>query len=351
MVKDCCWFRPAARPREMWSTCLTRIKRRSPSCGLADSSPGASTPLALVANGFRVVVPALISRKMVQRNGRSTISQREYLYRSAFELGRHIQGYEIQKALALVDWFRREAKDGKRLISVHGFGEGGLLALQAGAIDLRIDEVELHGCFGNRLSGWQQPIDRNVFGLLEQFGNAELAAMIAPRRLAVFDDPGPTVELSGAGGGAPAKLSGPTAAEAAAEAERARKLISGLKREWLSLVNTANLGAPAPTPHPTKLNALPNAEEREARLIDEMDDYNQWLLRESPYVRAEFMKKLDTTSLDTYRKSVEGYRTIFRNEVIGSFDYPLLPSKPARARSTTRKNGPATRSCWTSGRT
>jgi hypothetical protein len=31
---------------------------------------------------------------------------REWIYRPAFELGRHIIGYEVQKILALVDWFR-----------------------------------------------------------------------------------------------------------------------------------------------------------------------------------------------------------------------------------------------------
>jgi dienelactone hydrolase len=296
-------------------------------CGLAESAPQSSAPLALVAAGYRVVVPALVSRRMVQRNRRSTISQREFVYRAAFELGRHIQGYEIQKALALVDWFQREAgAQANRSIAIQGYGEGGLLALQAAALDTRIKEVELHGCFGNRQSVWQQPIDRNVFGLLEQFGDAELAAMIAPRRLVIFDDPGPTVELSGASGGAPAKLSGPAPAEVAAEVERARQLTAGLPRDWIQLVSAPIMPETAVVkPRLNSESPLPNAEERESRLVHEMDVLNQWLLQESPFVRAEFMKKLDTSSLDAYRQSVEHYRFIFRNEVIGSFDYPLLP--------------------------
>ena len=32
--------------------------------------------------------------------------------------------------------------------------------------------------FGNRNHIWEQPIDRNVFGLLEQFGDAELATIV-----------------------------------------------------------------------------------------------------------------------------------------------------------------------------
>lgn len=294
-------------------------------CGLTDAAPKSFPPLALAARGFRVVVPALISRKMVQRNGRSTISQREYVYRSAFELGRHIQGYEIQKILALVDWFAKEAASADRPILLQGYGEGGLLALQAGAMDVRVDEVELHGCFGNRHSVWQQPIDRNVFGLLEQFGDAELASMIAPRRLVVCDDPGPVVELSGAGGGAPAKLSGPTPAEVSAEVERARQLVAPLGNEWLDFQRVGTRTAPGATPRPTRSQERVNSDEREARLVQEMDDHNQRLLSDSPFVRAEFMKKLDTSSLEKYQQSVESYRQIFRNEVIGSFDYPLLP--------------------------
>ena len=39
----------------------------------------------------------------------------------------------------------------------------------------------------------------------------------------------------------------------------------------------------------------------------------------------EFMKKLDTSSLAAYEKSVEPYREVFANEVIGRFDIPFLP--------------------------
>ena len=41
--------------------------------------------------------------------------------------------------LAAVDWFDREAEAGSRTIGVIGYGEGGLLALYAAALDPRID--------------------------------------------------------------------------------------------------------------------------------------------------------------------------------------------------------------------
>ncbi len=173
-------------------------------CGLADGVPAASQyARRLAENGCLVLVPTLVSRELQARNGRATLTNREYLYRSAFELGRHLIGYELQKVLAGVDWFVREAGQAPAKIGAIGWGEGGMLALYAAALDLRIDAACVSGHFDSRQSIWQQPIDRNVFGLLEQFGDAELAAMIAPRRLVVEACRGPELELPGKGGAGP----------------------------------------------------------------------------------------------------------------------------------------------------
>ncbi len=42
----------------------------------------------LAENGYNVIVPALIDRTVTARNGRARLTSREFLYRSAFELGR-----------------------------------------------------------------------------------------------------------------------------------------------------------------------------------------------------------------------------------------------------------------------
>ena len=81
----------------------------------------------------------------------------EYLYRSAFELGRHLIGSEIQKALAGVDWFKKQ-KDSSA-VGVIGYGEGGMLAMYAAAIDSRIDAACVSGYFDSRQALWRQPID------------------------------------------------------------------------------------------------------------------------------------------------------------------------------------------------
>src|SRR5260221_11709474 len=94
-----------------------------------------------------------------------------------------------------------------------------MLALYAGALDPRIHTVTVCGYFGNRQRIWEQPIDRNVFGLLEQFGDAELAAMIAPQGLVLEHGQAPEVKLPGQGG-APAHLLPPSRKEFHREAAR-----------------------------------------------------------------------------------------------------------------------------------
>jgi hypothetical protein len=193
-------------------------------CGLTEGVPAASQyARRLAENGCLVLVPTLISRELQARRGRATLTNREYLYRSAFELGRHLIGYEVQKVLAGVDWFAKDAGPGGAKIGVMGWGEGGLLALYAGALDSRIGAVCVSGYFDSRQNVWQEPIDRNVFGLLEQFGDAELASLIAPRRLVVEACRGPELELPSKGG-APARLVTPNLATVQAEAARAKEL-------------------------------------------------------------------------------------------------------------------------------
>ena len=295
----------------------------------------------LAENGCRVLVPVLISRELKPRNGRAVLTNREYLYRSAFELGRHLIGYELQKVLAGVDWLSQQSGDRDPAIGVVGYGEGGMLAFYAGALDLRIDAVCVSGYFGSRQTIWQQPLDRNVFGLLERFGDAELAAMIAPRGLIVEVCRGPEIELPGKGG-APAVLKSPDAAEVLAEVARAQdlgatpidmvvvgdgqggcgsdaalaKLINGLgiQGDW------RGMGDP---PQPLREDFATDA--RQQRQVAEIDDHNQWLLAESPYVRQEFMKRLDTSSIEAFQQSQQWYRDFFRDEVIGCFDLQPLP--------------------------
>ena len=99
-------------------------------------------------------------------------------------MGRHIIGYEVQKILSAIDWFKQSNnKDLK--IGVAGYCEGGLIAFYAAAVDKRIDAVLVSGYFNSRQQVWDEPIYRNVWGLLSEFGDAEIASLIAPRPLVI----------------------------------------------------------------------------------------------------------------------------------------------------------------------
>lgn len=285
----------------------------------------AQSPLDYVQAGYRVIVPRLISRRMVQRDGRAKLTQREFLYRCSYELGRHVLGYEIQKVLACVDWADRQSADDQPIL-IDGQGEGGLIALLSAAIDTRIDSTIVRGAFGSRQNSWQEGIDRNIFGLLAEFGDAEIAAMVAPRTLKIDWQCYPDIEFSGADGGAPGSLSEKQVDRS--EFDRALELTKPLKIPgyWLSV-------AEAPDKHATAMDAPRwnfdiDVDAQEDRLVYEIEQDTQWLLAESPQVRAEFIKALDTSSPQSFDQSIEAYRKIFREEVIGEFDIPLNDPKP-----------------------
>jgi dienelactone hydrolase len=324
----------------------------------------------LAESGCRVLVPVLIDRKMKKRsapdsNSGSNLTSREFLYRSAFELGRHLIGYEVQKVLAGVDWFVKDAGKETPNIGVIGWGEGGMMALYAGALDTRIAAVCVSGYFGNRNHIWEEPIDRNVFGLLEEFGDAELASMIDPRTIILGPTPPPKVVLLGQGG-APAKIVSPTQEEFREEYNRARKLNDlvwppsrqngglttvpvsrkaidtqatlKLFMSRLDLHSRLETGASEPQLQSKSIDV----NGRQMRQQHEIDRHNQWLLTESPYVRAKFMKELydaaDTKSLEKYQEVRKKYRDIFAKEVIGQFDDQLLSPNP-RSRKTYEGDG------------
>ncbi|MCE9608848.1 MAG: dienelactone hydrolase family protein [Chthoniobacter sp.] len=325
-------------------------------CGLQDGVPVASQyARRLAESGCRVLVPMIIDRNRGPHLGHSRVSARQFLYNSAFELGRHLIGYEVQKVLAAVDWYAKAGGAGKRRIGVIGYGEGGLLALYAGALDQRIGAVSVSGYFEDRDHLWEEPIDRNAFGLLEQFGDAELAGMIAPRPLIIEAAKGPELVMTLGDGGAPGRLRTPPLEVVKKEVDRARSLVSELQPaapiELIVSGNgtgpfgsepalTAFLNAAAPktelavnSPAPKPARPATDTAARQVRQLKEMDQHNQRLLTESPEVRREFMKKLDTSSLDAYAKSAEWYRNYFAEEVVGRFDLPLLP-----ANARTRKS-------------
>jgi dienelactone hydrolase len=324
----------------------------------------------LAESGCRVLVPVLIDRKDTW-SGNATLGRmtnqthREFIYRMAYEMGRHIIGYEVQKVLAAVDWFTREKEHPP--VGVFGYGEGGMLALYSGALDERIRATVVSGYFGPREAVWKEPIYRNSHGLLREFGDADLANLIAARTLLVVCSKGPNVAgappaRQGRGGAAPGKLVARDDSElvdgtSAKEAQRidAFKHLNPHRPHGLfvltinpqvryephahqvrfTLVNfLRELGNQAQLKEPVRAAPSDARKDfdpalRQKRQFDQLVAFTQKLMRDSErYRQQHFWAKLDTSSLEKYQKSCEPFRKQLWEEVLGKLPAPTLSMNP-----------------------
>jgi len=302
--------------------------------------PEAQFARRLAENGRLVLVPTIIDRKATWSGnpdiGRKTDqSHREWIYRQAFEMGRHIIGYEVQKVLAAVDWFAREGSEAK--IGVIGYGEGGLLALYAAAADTRIDAAVVSGYFQARERVWQEPIYRNIWGLLHEFGDAGVAGLIAPRPLIVEASRGP---VAGKQGSTPGELVSPPFEATKSEFEKAHAVDSrligngdgppgreGTLKTFLEGLGITGVLKPAGQA-PADLRKAFDPAPRMKRQLDQLVAFTQRLMRLSEYRREALWSKVNHSSVEAYAKSIEPYREMFRKELIGEVPPPSAPPDP-----------------------
>lgn len=359
--------------------------------GMASGVPDeAQFARRLAENGCQVLVPTLISRadtfSGIPGIGYTNEPHREWIYRMAFEVGRHVIGFEVQKVLAAVDWFESENQNGEAPIGVMGYGEGGLLALYSGALDRRIKATAVSGYFQRREEVWKEPIYRDVWGLVREFGDAELASLIAPRTLVVeacrgpeADGPPPVTKVHKEGACPNGKLMTPPLDSIQKEMERARAYYAGLNAgdklrlvvddqgqgepgsaETLSaflhsLSGSGGLRANGTPPRDNRVNFDPQT--RLHRQFNNMVDFTQALIRKSPGRRKEFwakansawpteeewLKKWDnlpelppweamesqwSNSGKQWLEATKWYRDYIWEEVIGRMPAPSLPANP-----------------------
>ena len=310
----------------------------------------------LAKAGCRVVVPLLINRDDTY-SGNPTLGamtnqpHREFIYRMAFELGRNIIGYEVQKVLSLVDWMSQSDAP----IGVIGYGEGGLIALYSAAVDTRIQATAVSGYFQSRQEVWREPIYRNVWGLLHEFGDAEIASLIAPRLLVVETSRGPEVAgppsvRDGRGGAAPGQLVSPPIQAVESEFERAHGFYQMLDSgDALRLVSPVD-GLPGSEEALTALltglgveNARIDShyllssstvddfdyEARQQRQFMQLVNLSQRFLREAASRRQQFFwDKTDTSSLTRWEETCTDAKAYFWDEVIGRCPPPDVPANP-----------------------
>jgi dienelactone hydrolase len=346
--------------------------------GLAPGvSAGSQFARRLAAHGFRVVVPTLVSRD-IDHSGNPRVAMtnqphREWIYRQAYQMGRHVIGYEVQKVLAAVDWIEKQSGPEAK-IGVVGYGEGGLIAFYAAAADPRIDAALVSGYFGPRQRVWTEPIYRNVWGLLREFGDAEIATLIAPRGLVVEHSEGPRVEGPPAtprgrrGGAAVGTLGTPMLGDLLDEWKRLDGLLpsefsrrvfvhgdggavrefvgASSMREFARLLGVESSMEQTGEP-PTDRRRGFDPNERQRRQVKELEDHVQRLIQGADATRRAFL--LDQTTLirtlaprserfrmfrvkeqsaEVFAREVRPFREILAEEVIGRIDDPALPANP-----------------------
>lgn len=319
----------------------------------------------LAAAGVRVAILTLVDRG-TELSGDERLkiftnqSHREWIYRPAAEVGRHIIGYEVEKVLAAAAALRGTG-DAAQPVGVIGYGEGGLLALHAAALEPRLAAAWVSGYFQPRERTWDEPLYRNVWKLLTEFGDAELAALMASRALVVEHSAGPAVASPQpperapgyAKSSAPGRIVPPAFAAVEAEWQRALALIGPESRRSWAFVHGAD-GATVPFGSPAALKAflaglgLPDAPPatgtapialatvdraaRQRRTVHELEEHVQMLARLAEYSRDEsFWSKLKPESPAAWADAMQPFRRRFAEEIIGEF-----PPTPAPINAHTR---------------
>ena len=327
--------------------------------GLAASSAVAMTAgvRQLAESGVELIIPVTVSREKLVTDDtalrRTDQTYREWIYRQAFHLGRHVIGYEVQTVLAAVDGFR--ARHGTDVaVGVAGHAEGGLVALYAAAIDPRIRASLVSGYFDSRQSVWAEPIYRNVWGLLREFGDAEMAGLILPRELVIEHSPGPSVaghkgewrppEFAGVEAEARRIETGPHWArpsvihgEAGARVGPFSPAAVGVFARGLGVaIRAAEADARVPLGAGT-FDPAP----RHRRLVHELEGHVQKLIAGADHVRDKFFlhavmpeladgkwsteRRHPLHSADKFVTGAARYRTLFHEEGMGRFDEALAP--------------------------
>jgi dienelactone hydrolase len=162
--------------------------------GLASGRKVADWLTTLLSRGITVLIPTTIQDSADHPWGKiawnDEMSRRRYLHRLAFPVGKTMTGLEVQQVLAIKTYLVENLPQASGKIALMGDRQGGMTAFYAGAVDEAFSAVAVVDYFQQRENCWTEPVDRMLYGQLNEFGDAEVAALIAPRRLLVLSPPG-----------------------------------------------------------------------------------------------------------------------------------------------------------------
>ena len=153
--------------------------------GLAREQMEANWLTILLGHRVTVAIPSMAERRAdhilcTKANGQD---RRRILWRAGFIVGRTLTGLEVQTVLALRGFLASRPEMSNQRIAVLGKSQGGMTALYSAAADERFAGAVVLDYFQRREECWRGPIDRTLYGQLNEFGDAEVAALIAPRPL------------------------------------------------------------------------------------------------------------------------------------------------------------------------
>ncbi len=169
----------------------------------------------LLARGAMVYLPQSIERLRDHPycNATNHKDRRMILYRLGYCVGRTMPGFDVQETLAAIDSLAGRPDVDPAAIGLVGIGQGGMTALFAAALDRRVRATAVADYFQTHDRCCDEPVDRRLPGRLLEFGDAELAALVAPRSLAIVRS----------------RRCGIAEEDVAAEARRAARFYGGLK--------------------------------------------------------------------------------------------------------------------------
>lgn len=366
------WLTPTRRPARARVVLVPDADQPPESLAGLDGRLDAQAQVGrrLLAAGCEVLIVTLLSREStlsgVEGIAFTDQSHREWAWRPLFEAGRSLIGAEVRQVEAALAWLRTRTPDAAP-IGVAGYGEGGLVALHAAALNPDLAAVWIGGHFQAREALWTEPIERNLHGFLRTFGDAELATLALPARVIIDPVPGPSWSVSATPpsgrrrAAAPGRLSPASVETVTAEFQRAVALV------------TPAAGAPLPgleiaTPGPGVQPAwgtgdaadrfllalgldprvaddatwrdirLPDAAARQARLLADLLAHADHLERRSEHARTRLNERPAGTTAADWSMASEGLRQRFWTDHVGRLPDPALPPHP-RSRFLGRGRG------------
>jgi len=336
----------------------------------SDLPPTERVALRLAEAGCEVLVLALIDRQATWSGNPAIVmtdqTHREWIWRPSFEVGRTLIGLEVRKVEAAIAWFRHQ-KGLAIPIGVAGYGEGALIALSTAALNPTVSGALVSGYFQAREGLWAEPIYRNVHGLLQVFGDAEIASLVAPRPLIIEPSHGPVlpgppaVEAPRRRAAAPGRLEPIALDSVRRELKRALALTTSLDGRTLGRIELSsseagpigNFGSTdgcdrflaALKVAPGKASSSPltmlretDPVQRQHRQIEELMHHAEGLMHQSEAARTAFNRREGPGDASRWPVLADPLRERFWRDHVGRLPSPSMPMNP-RARFLERGPG------------